>query len=241
MPNLRKKVVLTIKQKLTLIEKYEKGESTSKLAKEYGVGTQTVRDIIKKKRKLEEFTRNCASNAGPSNRKTMKMSTYENLDSAMLKWFKEKLSEGIPINGPMCTHQAKFFHDALGLKGNFNASSGWLARFKQRHGIRDFTLREEHLSGDENIEGLENDLCDRDFQITGGADIISNLIKPEEQENEVESGETKIANRISHNTALNSVDTLLEYMDQWEFEYNDIIALRKIRCDIKKLLKDSCK
>ena len=50
-----------------------------------------------------------------------------------------------------------------------------------------------------------------------------------------------IINRISHNTVLNSVDTLLEYIDQWEFEYNDIIALRKIRTDIKKILKDSCK
>ena len=51
----------------------------------------------------------------------------------------------------------------------------------------------------------------------------------------------EIINRISHNTALNSVDTLLEYIDQWEFEYNDIIALRKISSDIKKSLKVSCK
>ena len=45
----------------------------------------------------------------------------------------------------------------------------------------------------------------------------------------------------SQNTALNSVDTLLENIDQQEFEYYDIIALRKIRTDIKKSLKDSCK
>ena len=48
-------------------------------------------------------------------------------------------------------------------------------------------------------------------------------------------------NPISNNTALNSVDSLLKYIDQWEFEYNDIIALSKFRTDIKKSLKDSCK
>ena len=73
------------------------------------------------------------------------------------------------------------------------------------------------------------------------ADIISNLIQPEEQENEAESRKEEIINPIRHNTALNSVDTLLKYIDHWEFEYNDIIALRKIRTDIKKSLKDFCK
>ena len=51
----------------------------------------------------------------------------------------------------------------------------------------------------------------------------------------------EIINRISHSTALNSVDTLLEYIEQWESEYNDIIAPRKIRTDIKKSLKDASK
>ena len=94
----------------------------------------------------------------------------------------------------------------------------------------------------ENIEELlEHDSCNGGFQIISDAHIISTLIHSKEQENEAESGEEEIIYRISHNTALNFVDTLLEYIDQWEFEYNDIIALRKIRTDIKKSLKDSCK
>ena len=55
------------------------------------------------------------------------------------------------------------------------------------------------------------------------------------------SGEEEIINRISHDKALNSVDTLLEYIDQWKYEYNDIRALRKIITDIKISLNDSCK
>jgi len=34
----------------------------------------------------------------------------------------------------------------LGLEGNFNASSEWLTRFKQRHGIRELTIQGKRLS-----------------------------------------------------------------------------------------------
>lgn len=57
---------------------------------------------------------------------------------------------------------------------------------------------------------LEYNSCDGGFKIMSDVDIISNLIQPEEQENEAESGEGEIINRINHNMAQNSVDTLLE-------------------------------
>lgn len=148
MSNNRKRVVVTVKQKLQLIEMSEKGKSTSKLSEEYGVGAQTVRDIIKQKRKLEVFTRDCDSNAGPSTRKTMKTSSYKDLDTAMLQWFNQKRAEGMPITGSVIAHKAKFFHDSLGLEDDFNASSGWLTRFKKRHGIHQLSIQGERLSGD---------------------------------------------------------------------------------------------
>jgi hypothetical protein len=39
---MEKEQLTTIKQKLTLIERSEKGESMSKLSEEYGIGVQTV-------------------------------------------------------------------------------------------------------------------------------------------------------------------------------------------------------
>jgi hypothetical protein len=36
----RKKIVLTVKQKLELLKKFENGESETKLAKDYGVGIE---------------------------------------------------------------------------------------------------------------------------------------------------------------------------------------------------------
>lgn len=50
MSQKRKRIVLTIEQKLEIINRVvDKGESVKKLSAEFGVGEQTVRDIVKKK------------------------------------------------------------------------------------------------------------------------------------------------------------------------------------------------
>ncbi|GBM37769.1 hypothetical protein AVEN_25882-1 [Araneus ventricosus] len=41
-------------------------------------------------------------------------------------------------------------------------------------------------------------------------------------------------NTISHSTALQSAETLLDYMGQRGFDYGDITAVRKIRVDIRQ-------
>lgn len=46
----RKRVVLTIKDKLDIIKKLEEGNSFKKLSVLYGIGESTVRDIKKKQR-----------------------------------------------------------------------------------------------------------------------------------------------------------------------------------------------
>lgn len=125
----RKRNVLTIEQKLEILNKREKGESVASLSRIYEVGKQTIRDTIKNKVEL-------------------KGSTFQQLDEALSKWFLLKRSEGVPISGPMCAKQAEIFHKRLKIKEPFNASSGWLHRFKKRRGIRELTIQGEKLSGD---------------------------------------------------------------------------------------------
>lgn len=137
---------LTVNEKLKVIDRLEKGESTSKLAAEFGIGETTVRDIKKHKETLIKFSSRCDKLS--LKRKSMKTSSYENLDEAMLQWFNQKRAESVPISGPMCAEQAKYFHNALGLEGEFKASSGWLTRFKNRYGIRELTIQGEKLSAD---------------------------------------------------------------------------------------------
>jgi tRNA G10 N-methylase Trm11 len=79
----RKCVVLSIQQKLEIIEQLEKSRNAKQLALQFGIGEQTVHDLEKKKNKLISFA-SSSSSSGMKSRKTMKKSIYEDLDKAML-------------------------------------------------------------------------------------------------------------------------------------------------------------
>ena len=70
---------------------------------------------------------------GPS-RKTLKTATYEDVEKATLKWFSCARDQNVPISGPILSAKAEEFPNQLEI-GNFKASTGWLERFKERHGI----------------------------------------------------------------------------------------------------------
>lgn len=153
----RKRVVLTIKDKLDIIKKLEEGISFKKLSIVYGIGESTVRDIKKNRERIINYANSSDPTSGVSKRKSMKSSTYEELDRVMIEWFNQQKTDGIPVSGTICAKQAKFFFDALGMEGDFNASSGWLTRFKQRHGIPKAIGKGTKLKGDETAAG---EFCD---------------------------------------------------------------------------------
>uniref|UniRef100_A0A1B6KPK0 HTH CENPB-type domain-containing protein n=1 Tax=Graphocephala atropunctata TaxID=36148 RepID=A0A1B6KPK0_9HEMI len=143
----RKRVVLPIEKKLKIISKFQKGHTVKTIIIEYNVHEATVRGIIKLKEAMLKFA--CLSDSSPSmkKRKTMKKSTYKNLDKALLEWFNNQRAIGNPVNDPILATKAKDFFTSLGLEAQFEASSGWLPRFKIRHGIRELDIQEEILSG----------------------------------------------------------------------------------------------
>jgi len=58
-------------------------------------------------------------------------------------------AEGVPISGPILKAQSEKFHtDLHGHDLSFKASSGWLNRFKKRHGISHVTISGEIRSSD---------------------------------------------------------------------------------------------
>ncbi|KAB0404419.1 hypothetical protein E2I00_020086, partial [Balaenoptera physalus] len=146
MSGKRKRVVLTIKDKLDIIKKLEDGGSSKQLAVIYGIGETTVRDIRKNKEKIITYASSSDSTSLLAKRKSMKPSMYEELDRAMLEWFNQQRAKGNPVSGPICAKRAEFFFYALGMDGDFNPSAGWLTRFKQRHSIREINIRNERLN-----------------------------------------------------------------------------------------------
>lgn len=80
MSEKRKKVVLSIQEKLELINTIEKGTSKKQISLQYGIGESTFRDIFKQNDKLMKFASASDNCSSMKKRKTMTTITYEELD-----------------------------------------------------------------------------------------------------------------------------------------------------------------
>lgn len=143
----RKRDVLTIEKKLEIIREIKKGSSASSLSVQFGVPRTTISDLKKNADDIIQFATRMESLDGrPKKRKTMRSAKNEALDDALYLWFAQKRSEGIPLSGPLVSEKALVFNQKFNGDPEFKASSGWLERFKNRHGIRELNIQGEKLS-----------------------------------------------------------------------------------------------
>lgn len=95
----RARKVLSIKEKIELINEYRKNPSVHFLSEKYGVGKQTVRDLIKNKEKILKYESESDSIHGLKNRHTLKKSENPKVDFATYEWFRQERFKGCPITG----------------------------------------------------------------------------------------------------------------------------------------------
>lgn len=144
----RKRAVLTISEKISLLKKLDAGTSVSKLCEMYGVGSSTVYDLKKQKTKLREFYASSDTQKGMEVRKTMRHGKSEDLEKALMQWFRQRRNGGMKISGELVIAQAKLFHEELKLEHECNYSEGWLHKFKKRHGLSAAAVCGEKKSAD---------------------------------------------------------------------------------------------
>nr|XP_033804225.1 jerky protein homolog [Geotrypetes seraphini] len=147
-PSKRKRIVLTLKQKMEICKRLENGESRAVLMEEFNVGSSTIYDIKAQSQKIKEFYVKSESDKSVEKRHTLHTPKMEALDLALYEWFSLKRSEGSCITGPMLQEKAREFHKRMNIEGQCSFSSGWLTRFKVRHGIRKLDLSGEQKSAD---------------------------------------------------------------------------------------------
>lgn len=148
--NKRKRNVLTMEKKLEILTKLDKGETSTSLARSYNIGKATVADIKKQRNEIMLFTSKMDSSDGLKRRKVIKSAKNQELDKAMETWFTQKRSLNEPISGPLVCEKALEMNEKLGGSEDFKASTGWLQKFKSRHGIRELKIQGESLSADSN-------------------------------------------------------------------------------------------
>ncbi|XP_004431186.1 PREDICTED: jerky protein homolog [Ceratotherium simum simum] len=144
----RKRVVLTLKEKIDICTRLEKGESRKALMQEYNVGMSTLYDIRAHKAQLLRFFANSDCNKALEQRRTLHTPKLEHLDRVLYQWFLLKRAEGVPVSGPMLIEKAKDFYEQMQLTEPCVFSGGWLWRFKARHGIKKLDASSEKQVAD---------------------------------------------------------------------------------------------
>ena len=143
----RRRVVLTLKDKIKIYEQYGKGASANHLAIEYNIGKSGVYDIVRQKDQFKNYDAVLDKELSKK-RKTMKTAANPGLDKALYLWFSQKRSQGLSIFGPLLYEKALDVNKKLGGSDSFVASKGWLTNFKNRQAIRQLKLEDESLSAD---------------------------------------------------------------------------------------------
>ena len=142
-----KRKVLTVDEKLKILELLDNNYSLAAIATKYDIGKSTVSDIKRDRQKLLDFKKETLDMGMHHQPKMMKLGTSAILDKAVYLWFKQKRMDGIPVTGPiLCEKAVQLSKKLFGDNYKFIASEGWKWRFCNRHGIRNISSQGEKLS-----------------------------------------------------------------------------------------------
>lgn len=127
--SLNKRRAFSIEEKMKVINRIEKGETIKNLVSELGLSQSTISTIWKSRQKIQEkFEKDVTS------KKKLRSSQHQDLEDALLEWFKVQRSRNIPLNGPILQEKANKLALLLG-KENFECSMSWITRFRERNNI----------------------------------------------------------------------------------------------------------
>ena len=85
----------------------------------------------------------------------MRRSDFQELDRAVYFWFIQQRCKGTPISGPLLMSKSLQLYPLVNPDepdpSTFKAGTGWLKRFKNRHGVRALSVQGESLSAGEHL------------------------------------------------------------------------------------------
>lgn len=135
---------LTLIEKTKLIKELRNGATVVSLSKKYGVAKSTICAIRNQKETIFAAVNNIGTSA---RRRTLKKGELPRMERILYNWILRLRSKNFPVSGEMIKRKAAILHEKFKEnQGRFNASGGWLQKFKSRWGIRLLTISGEKLS-----------------------------------------------------------------------------------------------
>ena len=137
----RKYVHKALREKCQALQDLEKGLSNKDVVAKYGVPKNTLSIWVKNKEKLV----NALEKGTNGKQQKLKTGNHELVDSAIFKWFLNMRSDNVPLSASVIQEKAVMFAKDLNVE-NFQASDGWLRRWKERNNITFKTVSGESNS-----------------------------------------------------------------------------------------------
>ena len=131
-PKTAKRTPLTLKERVTLIKKFEEDKTSQRqLAAQFNVSKTQVQETLKRK---AEFMSAYEENSNSDRKRLHNSNLLEKIDDMTWQWFQTVRANNLPVSGPLLQEKALVFAASLN-NSDFKASNGWLMRFKNRHNI----------------------------------------------------------------------------------------------------------
>uniref|UniRef100_A0A8C4Q776 HTH CENPB-type domain-containing protein n=1 Tax=Eptatretus burgeri TaxID=7764 RepID=A0A8C4Q776_EPTBU len=143
---------ITLVQKVEILDKLDKGEGSSSVARGFGLNESTVRTVKRNETKIRESVAATAPYGAQVSCYT-RDTTLQNMEKALIRWIEDQVQRRVPLDGPVIREKAKrLFEDmkpdtpstsresSVVKHTHFRASTGWFEKFKKRYALRNVKL-----------------------------------------------------------------------------------------------------
>lgn len=126
---------LSLAKKMEIIKEFENGMTINVLAQKYAVSRSAVARIKVNKKELKETITTQFHDI--VERRRIRRTRYPKMEKAVYEWYLEQKVHKTIITGTMLRVKARYFYRKFYENGaGFNASPGWMEKFKKHFGIR---------------------------------------------------------------------------------------------------------
>lgn len=147
----RKKNVLTLGEKIKILDKLRAGESFASVSRIYKINESTVRSIKAK----EDFIRDSVATSSAASSKRVSQirnKVLEETEKALGIWIEDMSQKRVPLSSALIRAKAKKLYDKINETSHsdfdFQASKGWFENFKKRLNLHNIKLLGESASAD---------------------------------------------------------------------------------------------
>ena len=161
--NTKKRKTITLREKMDIINRHEKGEKAAAIGRAVGLGRTTVASIIHDKERIMANVKG----ATPLNSTVItkqRSGVLVEMERLLMMWIEDNNQRCMPLSERLICEKARSLYEDLkkdsddggdneGVNESFLASKGWFNRFKVRANLNNRKLYGEVASADDDGEG----------------------------------------------------------------------------------------